>query len=105
MVNNGLSPYGSAQLSPFFQPFGMSDFFIPPVHSGIEPSLLPARSEPIGVSSLPSFAASSGETFANTLETLAAAITTPSAHIVLMNFIETTSLYRAKLGIRKSMKH
>jgi hypothetical protein len=64
--NSGLSAaYGSMRFCPAFQPAG--GVVIPPVHSGIVPSLLAAFSAPTGVSSLPSFAASCSLTAAYAL--------------------------------------
>ena len=40
--------------------YSAGGFVIPPVHSGIEPSALAALTAPIGVNSLPNFAACSG---------------------------------------------
>src|ERR1700738_4432444 len=52
IVNRGFSSLkGSTEPISGFQPAGA--LVIPPVHSGIVPSLLPARSAPLGVRSLP----------------------------------------------------
>src|SRR5690606_4281068 len=65
MTNLGCSSLKGLVRWPFFR--GAASVERPPVHSGMVPSALPALSAPNGVSEVPSFAASSGDTAAITL--------------------------------------